>query len=71
MNYIIKSKRQVEDTLFTVVEYDFNGTKVEVEVAHFQPQSADDITLGITNRGASEERKLQATQKVFELLGEI
>ena len=48
-----------EKTIFTKVEYDFDGIVVVVDVAHFMPQSEDDITLGINNRGVSERRKLE------------
>lgn len=71
MNYTIKSKRQVDDNLFTTVEYNFDETKVLVEVAHFQPQSEEEIITGIENRGLSEERKFTATQKISELINKI
>lgn len=71
MNYTIKSKRQVDDTLFTTVEYNFEETKVLVEVAHFQPQSEEEIITGIKNRGLSEEMKFLATQKISELINKI
>lgn len=71
MEYIIKSKRQVDDTLFTTVEYNFDETKVLLEVAHFQPQSKEEIITGIENRGLSEERKFIATQKISELINKI
>lgn len=57
MNYTILSRR-TEETVFTTVEYDFDGEKVVVEVAHFMPQSEDDITLGIENRAVTEQQKL-------------
>lgn len=46
-------------TIFTKIEYDINGTKVEIEVAHFNPQSENDILLGIENRAVSEKLKLE------------
>ena len=42
----------------TTVEYDINGEFVIVDIPHFNPQSEADITLGITNREITEERKL-------------
>lgn len=48
-----------ETTVFTKVEYDFNGVKVVVDIPHFMPRSEDDITLGINNREVTELRKLQ------------
>jgi len=48
-----------ETTVFTKVEYNFDGPIVVVEVAHFMPRSEADITLGINNRGVTERRKLE------------
>lgn len=47
-----------QTTVFTTVEYDFNGTIVVVEVAHFMPPDESYITLGIENRAITEQRKL-------------
>lgn len=58
MNYKILARRS-EETVFTTVEYDFDGEIVVVEVAHFMPQSEEDITLGIENRSITEQRRLQ------------
>lgn len=59
MNYKILARRS-EETVFTTVEYDFDGEIVTVEVAHFMPQSEEDITLGIENRAVSEQRRMQS-----------
>ena len=48
-----------ETTVFTLVEYHFGDLVITVDVAHFMPQSEDDITLGINNRMVSEKRKLE------------
>jgi hypothetical protein len=58
MNYKILSRR-IEETVFTTVEYDFDGETVTVEVAHFMPQNEDDIILGIENRAVTEQKRLQ------------
>lgn len=58
MNYKILSRR-TEETVITTVEYDFNGEVVVVDVAHFMPQSEDDIILGIENRAVTEQQRLQ------------
>ena len=68
MTYKIISKRQDSDTLLTTVEYDFNGTKITIEVPHFQPQSVKEVIVGIENRGASEERKLNAAKIISEII---
>jgi hypothetical protein len=49
----------VTNTIVTTkVEYDIAGELVIVEIPHFNPQSEDDIELGINNRYVTEERKL-------------
>ena len=68
MTYKIVSKRQDSDTLLTTVEYDFNGTKITIDVPHFQPQSVKEVIVGIENRGASEERKLNAAKIISEII---
>ena len=46
-------------TVKTQVEYDFPGYgKHIVDIAHFNPQSAVDIELGINNRAITEQKKL-------------
>jgi len=46
-------------TVKTKVEYDFPGHgKHLVDISHFNPQSNDDIELGISNRAVTEQRKL-------------
>lgn len=42
----------------TTVEFYINDDIVIVDIPHFNPQSDDDITIGITNREVSERKKL-------------
>lgn len=42
----------------TKVEYYINYNIVIVEIPHFNPQSDEDITIGISNREVSERKKL-------------
>ena len=42
----------------TTVEYYINYNIVIVEIPHFNPQSDEDITIGISNREVSERKKL-------------
>jgi hypothetical protein len=44
----------------TLIEYNFPeyNTTIQVDVAHFNPQSEDEIEVGINNRGITEQRKL-------------
>ena len=46
--------------VYTLVEYFFSkyDKTVTVEVNHFNPQSEEEIELGINNMGITEERKL-------------
>ena len=57
MSYKILSRR-TEQTVFTTVEYDFDGQIVVVEVAHFMPESEESIVAGIKNRAVSEQNRL-------------
>lgn len=59
MPYTILSRRS-EETVFTTVQYNFDGKIVEVEVAHFMPTSEQDIITGIENREVTEKNKLLA-----------
>jgi hypothetical protein len=63
MTYRILSTRS-EETVFTTVEYEFDGTPVVVEVAHFMPMSEEDIIIGIENREVSERRKFDSGSEV-------
>ena len=49
---------QEQRVVFTLVEYNFEGTLVMVEIPHFMPPDEDYIILGIENRAITEERKL-------------
>lgn len=59
-SYKIISTSNQEDTLYTTVESNINGTLVTVEIPHFRPQSKEEVLRGIENRLASEEAKLIA-----------
>jgi len=71
MTYKILSTRQQEQILFTEVEYNFDGQIVTTEVAHFNPQSKEEIEQNVTNRAQSELQKLQSTGQVSSLVLEI
>lgn len=59
MTYKILSRR-TEQTVFTTVEYDFDGQTVIVDVAHFMPNSEEDIIQGIENRAVTEQNRLNS-----------
>jgi len=43
----------------TTVEFYINDDIVIVDIPHFNPQSNEDITIGISNREVSERKKLE------------
>lgn len=68
MTYRIISTRQVDETLFTTVEYNFDGVIVTTEVAHFMPKSEEEIKQNIINRAASEVARMAASATVATLI---
>ena len=71
MTYKIISVRQIDETLFTTVEYDFDGTIVTTEVAHFMPKTEEEINQNIINRSESEIVRIEASNTVTALIGSI
>jgi hypothetical protein len=71
MTYKILSTRQVDETLFTTVEYNFDGTIVTTEVAHFMPKTEEEITQNIINRAESEMIRIQASSTIATLVENI
>lgn len=45
-----------DDTVVTQVQFDF--MERAIWIAHFKPQSEDDILLGISNREITEKKRL-------------
>jgi len=71
MTYKILSVNQISETLFTIVEYNFDGTIVITEVAHFMPNTEAEITQNIINRAESELVKIQAEATIAALVETI
>jgi hypothetical protein len=71
MTYTILSTRQQDSILFTEVEYNFDGTIVLVEIAHFNPQSTKEIEINITNRASSELAKIAISNSISSLIPNI
>ena len=71
MTYTILSTRQQDTILFTEVEYNFDGTTVNTEVAHFNPKSTKEIETNIVNRAQSELQKLTIAEHINSLALEI
>jgi lactam utilization protein B len=71
MTYKIISTRQIDESLFTTVEYNFDGTIVTTEVAHFMPKTEEEITQNIINRAESEVVRMQASSTIATLVENI
>jgi lactam utilization protein B len=71
MTYKILSTSQVAETLFTTVEYNFDGTIVTTDVAHFMPKTEEEITQNIINRAESEVVRIQASSTIATLVESI
>ena len=71
MTYKILFTRQIDETLFTTVEYNFDGTIVTTEVAHFMPKTEGEIIQNIINRASSEVTRIEAATTVATLIESI
>lgn len=71
MTYTILSTEQIEETIFTEVEFDFDGVKVECKIPHFMPGSKQEVLNGIENRMISEKRKLDAINLNRQIINEL
>jgi hypothetical protein len=68
MTYKILSTRQADITLFTTVEYNFNGVIHAIEIPHFMPKSQAEIEQNIINAAQSELVRLQALNDIQSLV---
>lgn len=71
MTYKILSTRTFNETLFTEVEYNFDGTLVTVDVAHFMPKTSEEVITNIVNRASSEQVKLNAIATLPNVISEL
>jgi hypothetical protein len=71
MTYKILSTRQIDESLFTTVEYNFDGTYITTEVAHFMPKTEEEITQNIINRASSEVARIEAATTIATLVETI
>lgn len=72
MSYQIISKEVNGETINTVVVFTINGKELEpISIAHFMPQSKEEIIQGIENREISEKRRIEAIEKNVSLLNEL
>jgi hypothetical protein len=68
MTYKIISTRQLKETLFTTVEYNFDGKIISNEVAHFMPQSQEEIEQTIINNAQSILTQKQAEERIATII---
>lgn len=72
MQYKILGIGQSEDTIITNVELTLdNGNIFTTDIAHFRPQSAEEIDNNIKNRLTSEQSKVSSIQACKELISTI
>jgi len=71
MTYKILSTRQADETLITTVEYNFDGTIITTEIAHFMPKTEEEITQNIINRASSEIARKEAAATITTLIETI
>jgi hypothetical protein len=71
MTYKILSTRQVEITLFTTVEYNFDGLLHTVEIPHFMPDSQETIEQNIINGAESELARLQSVENIQNIIAAL
>jgi capsule polysaccharide export protein KpsE/RkpR len=71
MTYKILSTRQIDEILFTTVEYNFDGNIATIEVAHFMPKSEEEIKQNIINRASTEVTKIEASATISTLVENI
>lgn len=69
--YQILSKNQIDQTVFTEVEYNIDGTIVTVNVPHFMPENEQAIIDGIINRSITEKAKLESSQVISTIVDDI
>jgi hypothetical protein len=68
MTYKITATRQADITLFTTVEYNFDGVLHTIEIPHFMPKSQAEIEQNIINAAQSELVKIQALNDIQSLI---
>lgn len=67
----ILSTRQIDELLYTEVEFNFDGELVQIDIGHSAPRSVEEIEQNIKNRGLMEIFKRTATQTVSNLVNDI
>ena len=68
MTYKIISTRQSKEILFTTVEYNFDGEIISNEVAHFMPQSQEEVEQTIVNNSQSILAQKEAEDRIATII---
>lgn len=71
MTYKITATRQADITLFTTIEYNFDGVLHTIEIPHFMPKTEAEIEQNIINAAQSELARLQALESIQALIPTI
>ena len=71
MTYKILSTRQIEETLITTVEYNFDGEIVLVDIPHFMPQNSQVIIDNIVSRSQSELARINAKNVISNIINDL
>ena len=71
MTYKILSTRQIEETLITNVEYNFDNEIVVVDVPHFMPQNSQEIVQNIINASQSELVRINAKNIIPNIINDL
>ena len=71
MTYKILSTRQIEETLITTVEYNFDGEIVVVDIPHFMPQNSQVIIDNIVSRSQSELARINAKNVISNIINDL
>lgn len=71
MTYKILSTKQIEETLITTVEYNFDGEIVVVDIPHFMPQDSQVIIDNIVSRSQSELARINAKNVISNIINDL
>jgi hypothetical protein len=71
MTYKILSTRQIEETLITTVEYNFDSKIVVVDIPHFMPQNSQVIIQNIIISSQSELARINAKNIISNIINDL
>jgi hypothetical protein len=72
MEYTINSSNQIENTVITNVTITLDdASQMTLDIAHFMPQSVDDIKNGIVNRAISEQAKIDSINNIQNIINQL